>query len=366
VRELPSVSIIRDWEMVYPDRSFWTGKRVCVTGGTGFLGYHIACQLLEAKAVVRIAGLTPRPRHPVHHAAQFERHFGDIRDLSFVKRAVAGCSVVFHAAGNVCTWGAGLSTMREVHLAGTHNVLASVSPWTRVVHTSSAVTAGASERPQPLREDSPFNLDTEEIDYVHSKRASEEFALEAARRGQDVVIVNPGFLVGPEDYCDSVLGRLCRRFWKGQLLLAPGGGMSLADVRDVAAGHLLAAKHGHAGRRYILAGENRTIRDFMMLLADTARLSPRWLPQFNYRALRLLAALSESRALLTGNEPHPSRQQALLSRYFWYYDSTRARQELGYQWRPLAQSIKDAFAWHRSLRPLLLRRPNRWWMRPAA
>jgi dihydroflavonol-4-reductase len=346
--------------------SFWTGKRVCVTGGTGFLGYQIARQLRDLKAIVRIAGLMPRPRHPVHHDTQIERYFGDIRDPAFIKQAVAGCSIVFHAAGTVSTWGVGLKTMREVHLVGTRNVLSSVSPWTRVVHTSSVVTVGASKTPETFNEDTPFNLSTVKVDYVHAKRAAEALALESARRGQEVVVVNPGHLIGPDDYFTSVLGGLCRRFWKGQVLVAPGGGMSFADVRDVASGHLLAAKHGHPGRRYILAGENQTTRQFMGLLAKIAGLSPRWLPQFNYRALRVLAALSESRAYLTGTEPHPSYQQALLSRYFWYYDSTRACRELGYHHRPLADSLEDAIAWHQSYRPLLLRRPNRWWMRASA
>src|SRR5205085_7315411 len=160
-----------------------------------------------------------------------------------VGRAAAGCSVVFHAAGVTAVWGPALERMWSVHTAGTHAVLGAAGS-SRVVHTSSIVAIGASRDGTPLDEDAPFNLDRLAIPYVHAKRKAEQEALGAARRGQDVVVVNPAYLVGPGDHEGSIMGRLCVRFWKGRLLLAPPGGINLVDVRDAARGHLLAAEHG--------------------------------------------------------------------------------------------------------------------------
>src|SRR5439155_20560421 len=114
-----------------------------------------------------------------------------------------------------------------------------------------------------------------QVDYVRAKRAAEQAALNAARGGQDVVVVNPGYLLGPDDHEPSVMGRMCVRAWKGRLPLAAPGGYNLVDVRDVAVGHLLAAEHGQSGQRYILGGENLRIQDFLRRLATVAGLRPR-------------------------------------------------------------------------------------------
>jgi dihydroflavonol-4-reductase len=226
------------------------------------------------------------------------------------------------------------------------------------------VAVGASKTGAILTEDSPFTLDHVNIAYVHVKRATEQLVLDAAASGQDVVITNPGYLAGPDDYEKSVLGKFCKRFWKGRILAAPGGGVSFADVRDVAVGHLLAAQHGRAGRRYILSGENRDMQSFMAMLACTAGYSPRVLPRATISAMTMLAVLGACRACLTGKEPYPSFQQLALSRFYWYYDAARARRELGFQTRPLADTVADTFRWYGDRCGSSLRPFNRWWMRP--
>src|SRR5262249_27943337 len=150
--------------------------------------------------------------------------------------------------------------------------------YARIVHTSSIVAVGASRSGRVLDEESPFNLARLRVAYVQAKRGAECVALEEAARGRQVVVVNPGYMVGPEDYEPSVMGRLCARFWRGRILMSPPGGYDLVDVRDVAAGHLLAAERGQVGRRYILGGENHTLREFMHLLARIADWRPRGLP----------------------------------------------------------------------------------------
>jgi dihydroflavonol-4-reductase len=228
------------------------------------------------------------------------------------------------------------------------------------------VTIGASRTGELLDEDSAFNLGRVRVDYIHAKRAAERRAVEAAEHGRRVVVVNPAYLLGPEDYERSEMGRFCARFWKGQLWFAPPGGYNFVDVRDAAAGHLLAAEHGRPGRRYILGGENHTFASFLSLLADVAGLRPRGVLVLPATALTGVAGAMETAAWLTRKTPFPSLQQARLNRYHWFYRWERARRELGYRSRPLVETLLDTYRWH-TRRPLPRLRPlQRWWLRPAA
>jgi dihydroflavonol-4-reductase len=348
-----------------PNPSFWAGQRVCVTGGSGFLGYHLVRQLLGLGARVTVLALPPRQGHPLLKEKVI-RVFGDIRNAEVVRRATADCEVILHTAGVVATWGPALEHMHAIHVAGTRQVLECAPARALVVHTSSIVAVGASSARQPLHEASAFNLEQCKVDYVQAKRAAEQVALAAAARGRHVVVTNPGYLIGPEDHEPSVMGRFCVRFWKGRLPLAPSGGFNLVDVRDVARGHLLAAEHGRPGRRYILGGENRTVRSFMAKLAQVAALRPRSLPKVPWWALHVLAGLSEGRAWFTHKEPYPSFQHVRLNRYHWFCRSDRACRELGYRTCPLTLTLSDTYRWYVAQGELSLRGFNRWWMRPAA
>jgi dihydroflavonol-4-reductase len=327
-----------------PSPAFWSGKQVGVTGGSGFLGWHVVQQLVSLGAKVRVLGLSPRRKHPLLRTTDVELIMGDVRDPVAVRSLATNSEVIFHIAGPVAVWGPALRRMREIHFEGTLAVLSAAHATCRVVHTSSVVAVGATRSGEPLTEESPFELATLRVDYVHAKREAEDLALDAARRGQWVCVVNPAYLVGPEDFEPSVMGRLCRRFWKGRLLVAPQGGINLVDVRDVARGHILAAEHGQPGRRYILGGENRTLPDLFGMLSrigGKTRLPfslPWWI-------LAVAAGLAECRASLLQREPYPGLQHVRLNRYCWYFSSERAQREIGYHYRPLAETLRDTFAW---------------------
>lgn len=346
-----------------PEQPFWSGKRVCVTGGTGLLGYQIVKRLVDMNARVRVLALRPHDQHPIRRAGPVELMEGDVRDPSTVARALARCDVVFHTAGIVPMWGPALKGVRDVHVIGTRNVLDAAPKGARVVAISSVVTVGASRTAEPLDEDGPFALDEIAVDYVHAKRAAESIALDRAAGGHDVVVTNPGYLVGPEDFERSVMGRFCARYWRGQLPLASPGGYNLVDVRDVATGHLLAAERGRSGRRYILGGENRTFPEFMRLLAQASGMRPRRIPVVPMWSLFAPAACAEVRSLLTHKHPYPSLQHSRLNRYHWFYRSDRAARELGFAPRPLAESLLDTCRWYSAERDLTVRGLSRWWMR---
>lgn len=324
---------------------FWRGLRVCVTGGTGFLGGHLIEQLLSRQALVRSLSLPVDAKHPLRKLAGVERIEGDVRDRALVRRALADCQVVFHTAGVVAVWGQALERMWSVHIEGTQNVLEGAERGARIIHTSSVVAVGAARRGRELSEDSPFNLTNIDMPYCHAKRAAEELALNTAH-DRDVVVANPGYLVGPADHEGSIMGRFCLRFWRGRVPLAPPGGVNLVDARDVALGHLLAAELGRRGQRYILGGENRSYAELMGELAAAAGWPRRWRPTLPCWLLTCLAGLNELRSRFTGREPYPSLAHARVSRYRWYYRSDKAADELGYRPRPLAETLRDAYSWY--------------------
>jgi dihydroflavonol-4-reductase len=343
---------------------FWAGKRVCVTGGTGMLGYQLVVQLLRLGAHVRVLALTPPTSHPIHTQKTVFKIFGDVRDAELVRLATARCDVIFHTAGVVSIWRSGRELVRSVHIDGTRNVLQAAHE-ACVVHTSSLFTFGASRWPEIRSEANTFDLHRLPVSYIHVKRASEQLALDAASHGQNVVVTNPGYLVGPEDYGRSAMGRFCARFWKGRILIIPPGGMNLVDVRDVARGHLLAAEKGRPGSRYALGGENLTFREFVARLAEAGGMFPRPIPVVPWWLMIAVACSSECRARLIRKETFPSFQQLWLSRYYWYCRSDRAEQELGYRSRPLSECLADTYRWYVSCGELGLRGLNRWWMRPS-
>jgi len=348
---------------LHADPAYWAGRTVCVTGGTGFLGCHLVRLLGDAGANVRVFAPDAPADHPVRRLNRAEIIAGDVLDLAAVRKAVSGCSVVIHAAGVVAVRGPAASKAWPVHVDGTRHVLAAIEPGARLVHTSSVVAFGASRRRNVLSEESSFEIGRLKLDYVQSKRAAEDLVLSSAK---DVVVVNPSYLIGPEDHDRSVMGQFCHRFWRGRVPVVPPGGLNLVDVRDAAAGHLLAAERGQRGRRYILGGEDHDYRSFLTLLAEVAGFRPRWLPGIPRPLFTALAAVNEVHARLRGREPFPSLGHVRLNRWYWFFSSDRARQELGYDPRPVRNSLADAYDWFASRESLRPRGLNRRLLRPTS
>jgi dihydroflavonol-4-reductase len=323
------------------DSCHWNGRQVLITGATGFVGHHVAMQLLGAGARVRVLARDPSKSNRLE-AAGAEVAAGDVTCPGSLAAACTGCEYVFHLAG-VVHFGDDWDLFRRVNVQGTQNTLdaARVAGVRRFVHTSSIVAVGAAARPRVLDERSVFDLDRLAVPYVTTKHAGERIALGAAAAGQDVVVVNPASVIGPDDFTRSEFGTLCRRFWRGRIPFYFGGGNCFVDVRDVAAGHLRAAERGRSGQRYVLGGANLTYGDFFRELAAAAGR-----PIFRLRLPNLLrsgaAWLNGRLARRTGRAYLTSGQARLLALYF-YYDWAKARGDLGYEPRALADTLADSY-----------------------
>jgi dihydroflavonol-4-reductase len=325
-------------------------EAVLVTGATGFLGYHLVKQLNERG--IRPRALVRRPgRRPVLDRLDVEVVPGDIEDAASLPPALAGVQIFFHLAGLVSTLGADRARLRRVNVEGTRHVLATAhaAGVKRVVVTSSVAAVGTNRIPEPLDEEADWDLHGLDYPYAATKRAAEAEALEWAARGLPVVVVNPSIVLGPEDFAPTSGGQHLKELIERRIPGFLPMGVSYVDVRDVAAGQLLAAEKGRPGQRYILSAHNLTLEEFYRQACAIAGVPPpRWrvpLP-LAYAG----ACVFEGMSALTGRPPRATRDVLRVAHRFSWFDARRARQELGWTPRPLQETLEDAIRWFRGRR----------------
>ena len=310
-------------------------SRVLVTGATGFLGGRIAEQLLaeghEVRALVR-------PSSRRDHLKGVVPVEGSLQDEASLDRALEGCEAVFHAAAVLGFWKGVEREQEESNVLGTRRVCAAAlrARVKRLVHTSSVAAVGVPEEGAVADESSPFTAGAARTAYARTKQAAEREVLEAAERGLDAVILNPSVVYGirPNLHYSS---NLFQDLAAGRVPAYPTGGCSWVWGEDAAAGHLLAWRQGRTGRRYILGAENLPYRDFMRAVCGVAGSRPPFLPVPG-PAARLAAAVLELRSSLNGRHPMLSSDMARMSTRHLYYDSGRARRELGWTPTPLEEA----------------------------
>ena len=319
-------------------------KPALVTGATGFVGWHVARLLTgrgnPVRALVR-GGKRVRDLE-VEYAA------GDLRDADSVARAARGCGAVFHVAADYRLWARDADEMRRSNVEGTRNVLAAAenAGAERVVYTSTVGCIGIPPGGEG-DEETPVALRDMAGAYKRSKFEAEMVALEFARKGLPVVIVNPTAPVGEGDAKPTPTGRIVLDFLLGKMPAFIDTGLNLADVRDVAAGHLLAFDRGKTGERYILGGANMTLEN---ILAELARISGRQAPRLRipYSAAYVAGLLSTAWANVTGREPRAPIDAVRMARKKMYVSCDKARREIGYSPSPVGEALRRAVEWFRA------------------
>lgn len=312
-----------------------------VTGASGFIGGRIV-QMLQGRGSSVRAMCRPSSNRS-HLPPETEWVTGDIRDPDDVRRAVEGCSRVFHCAGFVGPTHYRLSDFEEINVSGTRNVMhaAATAGVRRVVHTSSIAALGGGNGQLV---DESFGANDRMTGYALSKRRSEAVALESVSQGLEVVVINPGVVYGPRD---RYFGRFIEMQIKGRLKLIafPQRSICLAYIDDVAAAQLAAMEQGESGQRYLVVSPAVTLSEFLVTLASVSgRRPPIWsLPDVVGKA---------AFALAWGASPvtrfRPPLRMSDLSGPGPAYDGSKAERELGVIYTPLLEGLTRTVEWMRS------------------
>jgi dihydroflavonol-4-reductase len=312
-----------------------------VTGASGFLGWHVARMLTErghrVRALVRAASKLQE--------LDVEPIIGDLRDFASLERAVAGCKLVFHVAADYRLWSRHPQELYDSNVGGTRNLLtaAQKAGVERFVYTS---TVGCIGVPHDGigDEDQPCTLEEMSGDYKRSKFQAEQVALEFARGGFPVVIVNPTAPVGDHDFKPTPTGKIILDFITGKMPAYIDTGLNLVDARDVAAGHLLAAERGRIGERYILGCENLTLKQILDRLAKiTGKKAPSM--QLPYAVAYAAGVATTAWATVTGQSPKAPLEAVKMAKKKMFVTHAKAARELGYAPGPVDRALARAVEW---------------------
>lgn len=319
-------------------------KPTLVTGATGFVGWHVACRLLERGD--RVRALVRDPAR-LKELPGVEPVTGDLRDPDSLARAVEGCGVVYHVAADYRLWTRDPREMYRSNVDGTRHLLdaAKRSGIERVVYTS---TVGCIGIPKDGigDEQTPAGIEDMQGPYKRSKFLAEQVALEFAGKGFPVVIVNPTAPVGDHDFRPTPTGKMLVDFVRGAMPAFLDTGLNVVDVRDVAAGHLMACERGRPGERYILGAENLTLQGIFSTLAKAVgRPAPKL--RVPYAVAYMAGMVSTAWAGVTGKEPLAPLDGVKMGRKKMWVRHDKAVRELGYAPGPAVEALHRAVEWFR-------------------
>ncbi len=327
--------------------------RILLTGATGFIGSHVARELLaagyEVRALVRPAasGLQAR-RNPLDERIQVAE--GDLRDKDSLKSALEGCEMLMHAAADYRLWAPDKKTIFATNLIGTRNLLQEAlrQGLRRVVYTSSVAACGLPADGTPGTEETPITVQQLAGEYKRSKYYAEREALRLVREGLPLVVVNPSTPVGPGDAKPTPTGRIIVDFLRGRLPAYVNTGLNLIAVEDCARGHLLALETGRVGERYILGNCNLSLKEILGILATlTGRQTPRFqVPRWLAYAAAYVDEFIEGRLLQ--RVPGIPLNGVRMSSHHMYFNASKAVDELGLPQSPVEDALGRAIAWFRT------------------
>lgn len=318
-----------------------------VTGATGFIGSHIAKKLVDRGEHVKIL-LRKSSQTSNVDDIDVERVYGDVMDIDSVNEALKGCDTLYHTAGVASFRKEDYEKMEEINVKGTSNILnaALEAGIKKVVHTSSIASVGVDQNGGIANEDTVYDLDYLGVKYLDTKHRGEQIALDLAKKGLPLVVVNPSTVIGTGDiYLSSTAFILW--FYKKKFPGYMDGTLNMVEVDDVAEGHILAAERGRVGERYILGNENFTLLELFNLLEEVTGVPK---PKMKIPYFMALASGYVVERILGMSFPNYSTMDldsVKLSKLRWHFDSSKAINELGYQPGDIKESVKNTLIWFR-------------------
>ena len=317
-----------------------------VTGATGFLGSHVARVLGEQGADLRLLVRSTSNLRNLE-GIKAETATGDLRDSSSLEKGMSGCDTVFHVAADYRLWVRDPAEMYRSNVDGTKAILDAARKHgvRRVVYTSSVATVGFTGNGHPADEDSPVSLADMIGPYKRSKFLAEQLAMEAGGSGMQVVVVNPTTPVGEQDVKPTPTGRIVVDFLKRRFPAYVETGLNLVDVRECAVGHVVALEKGRPGERYILGGENLTLKQILDKLGEISGLpSPKVkLPYVFAFATGIVDEAITGRLL--HREPRATVDSVRMGKKKMFASCAKAERELGWKIVPVEAALRRAVEW---------------------
>jgi dihydroflavonol-4-reductase len=326
-----------------------SGDPILVTGATGFVGSAVLRALAERGEAVRVLARAASPRGNLDGVA-CEVVVGDMTDAVAMQQAMQGVRFVYHVAADYRLWARDPDEIRRANLAGAKAVMeaALAAGVEKLVYTSSVATLRAADAATVVDETAPLAEHEAVGAYKQSKVAAERLVERmVADEGLPAVIVNPSTPIGPRDIKPTPTGRMVLEAAQGKIPAFVDTGLNLVHVDDVAAGHLMALEKGRVGERYVLGGQDLSLK---AMLAQIAALTGRRAPTIALPRgpLYPLALVAEQIAQITGKEPMLTRDALKMASHHMFFSSAKAERELGYRARPHVEALADAIAWFRA------------------
>ena len=322
-----------------------------VTGATGFLGSHVAQALSDSGADLR---LLVRPTSDLRNLArlQGDRVVGDLRDPSTFAKALEGCDVLFHVAADYRIWVRDPAQMYRSNVDGTRSLLEAARKHgvRRIVYTSSVATMGFTGDDSSADENSPVALEDMIGPYKRSKFMAEQLAIEASRSGIHVVVVNPTTPIGEQDIKPTPTGRIVVDFLKKKFPAYVDTGLNLVDATECARGHVVALEKGKSGERYILGGENLTLKQILDKLATITGLPSPTVRVPHFVALAAAVVDELWTGHMRGQEPRATVDAVRMGRKKMFVSSAKAERDLGWKTVPVEGALRRAVDWFQANR----------------
>ena len=320
--------------------------KVLLTGATGFIGSRVARKLLKKGANVRVL---VRKNSNLENISDLPLDivYGDLTKPETLLPALEGCEVLFHVAAEYKLWVPEPKTLYKTNVEGTLNIMKAAlrKGIKRIVYTSSVATLGLNPDGSPADEETPVTINDMIGHYKRSKYIAEEKVKKMIKtENLPAVIVNPSTPIGPGDIKPTPTGRIIIEAASGKMPAYVDTGLNIVHVDDVAEGHILALEKGKIGERYILGGENLTLKE---LLEKIARFTGRSAPKIKISPNLILpiAYIVEAISKITKKEPFITVDGVLMSKKKMFFSSEKAKRELGYKIRPVDEAIKDSIDW---------------------
>jgi dihydroflavonol-4-reductase len=316
-----------------------------VTGAAGFLGSHVARQLVARGDDVRVMLRASSTNRAIADLS-LEYVTGDLRDVASLDKAMKGIKRVFHVAADYRLWAKRKQDIYDSNVGGTKNLLAAAerAGVEQLIYTSTVATI-AVDRPQHPNEFTDAKLEEMVGHYKRSKWMAEREVMNAAKAGAPVLVAMPTTPVGPWDWKPTPTGKIILDFLNGKMPGYVETGLNFVGVEECAAGHLLIAEKGKIGERYLLGGENLTLKGLLDLLAKITGLKAPSLKIPHGLALGVAYANTVF-SRLVGREPGIPVEGVKIARHNMFVDCSRARKELGFQAGPVAGALERAVRWY--------------------